>query len=70
MKRLRLLFPLLLIVGCGHPTQRFVPSDAGALDTKTGKTCHPYPKDKAHGYSSDSGDTIPYCYDLYKQWRD
>jgi len=65
MKKLPLLFALFLVAGCGHPIQRFVPSEGGALDTKTGKTCHPYPKDHP-----DSHDPIPYCYDLYKQWRD
>lgn len=51
---------LLLVAGCGHPVQRFVPVSPEhpelALDTKTGQTC------LAMGQSQ----TLPKCGDLYK----
>jgi hypothetical protein len=57
---------LLLVIGCGPTSRRFVPLNGQpdfALDTETGQKCLSIPKVLVAG--GDTGN-IPFCYDLYK----
>jgi hypothetical protein len=51
---------VLLVTGCGHPVQRFVPVSPEhpelALDTKTGQMC----------LAMGQGQSLPKCGDLYR----
>jgi hypothetical protein len=63
MKVLPIFLPLIFVVGCGRPYQRFIPASGSVtailVDTKTGRLCD------GSSPQHPIGD-LPLCYDLYK----